>query len=197
MYDHSIASPLLLRGPGVNRGRSTAMSHHVDLFPTLCELAGIGGPPSACDGHSLLPLIRGETARVRDEILCEFYSPEQPGQPLRHSQRAIRTERWKLCWYPLIGRYTLYDMVNDPNELTDLLRPWRRRRRLALESGEAVWQGNPWAAWNPKPVYRDADIAAVADDLHQRLVDQMRRVSDPLLDQGLPPSPDQDQEETP
>jgi N-sulfoglucosamine sulfohydrolase len=38
---------------------------HLDIYPTLCELAGIAEPPWL-QGTSLLPLVRGETAKVND-----------------------------------------------------------------------------------------------------------------------------------
>lgn len=48
MYDHSLTSPLILSGAGIPLGgsRSKTLSHHVDLFPTLCEAAGIACPES-------------------------------------------------------------------------------------------------------------------------------------------------------
>ena len=32
----------------------------------------------------------------------------------------IRTERWKLIRYPLVDRWQLFDLKQDPNELTNL-----------------------------------------------------------------------------
>ncbi|MFZ2657474.1 MAG: sulfatase-like hydrolase/transferase [Victivallales bacterium] len=190
MYDHSIAAPLVFCGPGVPAGgRSTALSHHVDLFPSLCELAGITRPATASDGFSLLPLMLGKQERVRDSVLCEFYSPEEPGQALRHSQRAIRTERWKLCWFPLIRRYLLFDVMHDPCEMSDLLAGWRIRRRLAVDSGCPVWSKDAWATPDTGPKYTEAMIQDVADDLHSRLIAQMKSHGDPLLAIETPPRP--------
>jgi len=190
MYDHSIASPLIYCGPGIPPGgRSAALVHHVDLLPTLCELTGVPRPASARHGHSLVPIFEGRRSRVREEILCEFYSPEEPGETLRHSQRAIRTEEWKLTWYPLIERYQLFDLRNDPHEMVDLLVPWRRRRRLAVESGKPVWRKDPWAARDTRRTYTQREIEAVADNLYERLIKQMEEHGDPLLAEGHPPSP--------
>ncbi len=188
MYDHSIGSPLIYCGPGVPAGgRSDAMAHHVDLFPTLCDLAGITRPESAADGHSLVPVMQGRERRVREHVLCEFYSPEQPGEELRHSQRAIRTEHWKLTWFPLIDRYQLFDLQNDPLEMTDLLVDWRRRQRLAVEAGKNVWKKDPWAARDPRPVRTQDEIEGACRDLRERMVSQMRALGDPLLQEKEPP----------
>lgn len=181
MYDHSIAAPLILAGPGIRAGvRSSAMSHHVDLFPTICDLTGVSLPDSASDGHSLLPVLNGEAARVRDEVLCEFYSPEEPGQQMRHTQRAIRTERWKLTWFPLSERCQLFDLARDPAELVDLLAPWRIRRRNAESSGASVWTKDTWAAVDLYPPYDHEEIKRVTADLRERLNRAMVRQGDPL-----------------
>ena len=43
----------------------------VDLFPTLCELAGVE-QPDWLQGVSLMPMVRGETSFVREEIHGEI-----------------------------------------------------------------------------------------------------------------------------
>jgi len=191
MYDHSIASPLILWGPGVPAGgRTAAMTHHVDLFPTLCDLAGIPTPATARDGFSLVPLLRGEKERVRDAILCEFYSPEEPGQPLRHTQRAVRTEQWKLTWYPQVRRFQLFDLQRDPCELVDLLAPWRVHRRTAAAQPNAkLWGKDAWAAPDLLPPYTKAQVDEVACDLHRRMLALMDAQGDPLPGDLRPPSP--------
>jgi hypothetical protein len=137
-----------------------------------------------------VPIFTGEKAKVRDEVLCEFYSPEQPGEPLRHTQRALRTERWKLTWYPLIRRYQLFDMLNDALELVDLLVPWRGRYRLAVESGRKnIWRKDVWAARDPRPTYTQNEIQTVANEMYDRMIAQMKEHGDPLLSQDCPPRP--------
>lgn len=189
MYDHSIASPLIYRGPGIPRGGSSAaLAHHVDLFPTLCDLAGVPRPATATDGFSLAPVMRGEQERVRDEVFCQFYSPETPQEPLRYSQRAIRTERWKLAWYPLVARYQLFDLRRDPAELVDLLRPWRLRHIRSVAAGTA-WRPSAWSAADRQPHYEPTEVSAVAENMHRRLLIQMEKHDDPLLKQQRPPCP--------
>ncbi|MBA2290742.1 MAG: sulfatase, partial [Chloroflexia bacterium] len=52
---------LIMRGPGGFSGGQVndAMVSHLDLYPTICELAGIERP-DWLQGHSMLPLMRGE-----------------------------------------------------------------------------------------------------------------------------------------
>ena len=44
---------------------------HLDVYPTLCDLAGLEHPPWL-EGRSLLPLVRGEVDRApRRALLAE------------------------------------------------------------------------------------------------------------------------------
>jgi hypothetical protein len=126
---------------------------------------------------------------VREETLTVFYSPEEPGLPLRHTQRCLRTERWKLTWYPQIGRYQLFDLRNDPLELSDLLVDWRRRRRQAVESSDRHWRKDAWAARDARPQLKQAEVEAAVEDLYGRLLAQMERQRDPLVSLQPPPYP--------
>ena len=80
-----------MRGPGgFHGGRvSDALVSQIDLFPTICELAGIERP-DWIRGHSLLPLLRKETKEINDAVFAEitFHAAYEP-------QRAVRTSRYK------------------------------------------------------------------------------------------------------
>jgi arylsulfatase A-like enzyme len=190
MYDHSISAPLIISGPGVpTGGRSNALVHHVDLYPTLCELTGVPRPPSALDGFSLVPLMRGEEESVRESIFCQFYSPEYLEGPMRWTQRALRTDRWKLTWYPLIERYQLFDLQQDPHELVDLLLPWRVRRRHYEARGKTNWSKEQWSPPDNREDPTDLALHTMLGVLRGMMLDQMKRTGDPLLAQGRRPQP--------
>lgn len=110
LYEHAVAVPLLLSGPGLPRGlRNAEFCYLQDVFPTLAELAGV--PPLAgMDGRSLLPLFRGDSAGRRDAIFTAY----------RSFQRAVRDERWKLIRYPQVDVTQLFDLQNDPFETNSL-----------------------------------------------------------------------------
>ncbi|MCI0457755.1 MAG: sulfatase-like hydrolase/transferase [Gemmataceae bacterium] len=65
LHDELIHLPLLVRLPdGTEAGlHVSGLTQPVDLLPTLLELLGL--PVPGCHGHSLLPLIRGESEQVR------------------------------------------------------------------------------------------------------------------------------------
>ena len=108
LYEH-FKSPLIVAGPGIPRGKSDALVYLFDLFPTLCDLAGIATLPEA-EGSSLVPIITGEKPRVREWLFAAY----------RDCQRMVRDDRWKLIWYPKIDRYQLFDLAADPWEIDDL-----------------------------------------------------------------------------
>ncbi|MBI3470798.1 MAG: sulfatase-like hydrolase/transferase, partial [Candidatus Solibacter usitatus] len=108
LYEH-FKSPLIVTGPGIRRGRSSALVYMHDLFPTLCDLAGVR-IPAGVEGSSLAPIIRGKQRQVRDSLFAVY----------KDCQRMVRDSRWKLIWYPKINRFQLFDLANDPWEIDDL-----------------------------------------------------------------------------
>jgi arylsulfatase A len=66
-----VSWPSVIRSGGVNRDLICS----TDLFPTLCEAAGVK-PPAELDGVSFLPQLRGEKGTPR-EWLYLWYSPRQ------------------------------------------------------------------------------------------------------------------------
>jgi arylsulfatase A-like enzyme len=110
MYEHTIGVPLIFAGAGVSKGRRTdAQCYLRDLYPTVCEIAGIAIPDTV-QGRSLLPVLEGRAASVYSEVFACF----------DQAQRMIRTDRWKLIRYPLVEKYQLFDLAADPNEIHDL-----------------------------------------------------------------------------
>lgn len=131
MYEHTVGVPLLMKGPGIPRGARLGVQVYLrDLFPTLCELVGLAVPDTV-EGKSLVSVIQGKAKSVYPEVFGYF----------RDVQRMIRGERWKLIWYPKIGRYQLFDLQADPGELHDLsARPELEPVRVELRGKLEAWQ---------------------------------------------------------
>ena len=91
LTDHGTGVMLIVRGPGGFEGGKVmdGMVSHIDLFPTICELLDIE-KPAWLQGHSVLPLVRGEVEEIHDCLFSEvtFHAAYEP-------MRAIRTRRWK------------------------------------------------------------------------------------------------------
>jgi arylsulfatase A-like enzyme len=111
LYEHSVRVPLILRGPGVHQGaRCAYRMYSLDLFATLCELAGIEAPESL-ESCSVVPAMQGHPQQPR-EILPSTYS---------RIQYSAYDGRWKLIRYLVNGqeRLQLFDLKTDPHEQRD------------------------------------------------------------------------------
>ena len=111
MYEHTVGVPFIIAGKGIPRGRrSSACIYLRDMFPTTCELAKID-IPATVTAQSFASILRGEKPAIsRQAAFAYFYD----------HQRMIRTDRWKLIFYPQLDRYQLFDLKTDPHELHDL-----------------------------------------------------------------------------
>lgn len=119
VYEGGVLSPFFARWPGrFEAGRKTdARGSHLDLFPTLLEVAGVEEPSDRLlDGKSLLPLLRGETDESPHERLFHIWDRHGPSIDSRWAVTGPR--------YKLVGA-ELYDLESDPGEQRDIasLRP--------------------------------------------------------------------------
>lgn len=70
-FETSIHAPLVIKVPGKTEGlRTSEITEFIDIYPTLCELAGLN-IPSTVEGESLTPFIKGEK-REKDYAVCKF-----------------------------------------------------------------------------------------------------------------------------
>ncbi|MFW6059935.1 MAG: sulfatase [Phycisphaeraceae bacterium] len=103
--------PMIVRYPAAVRGDAVcdAPVEAVDLFPTLCELAGLASPNHA-QGMSFAGPLRGDDQPRRDHALTE--------NPYR---KALATERWRYVANLDDQRDELYDQREDPWERRNLI----------------------------------------------------------------------------
>jgi len=115
LYDHSMAVPLIMAGPGVPEGRAVnQLVSHVDIYPTLIE--AMGGRFSIDDtdlaGVSLWPAMEGhEQARSG---FGEFHS-----QSSKVGSFMLRDGDNKLIYHVDMPPQ-LFDLKDDPFETKDL-----------------------------------------------------------------------------
>jgi choline-sulfatase len=106
LYDHSVRVPLIVAGPGVPKDkRVDAMVYMPSLYATTCEMAGVPAPKTV-QFPSLVPLITGEKQSLYDDLYGGYV----------HTQRMVRTDRWKLTLTPGAGEVQLFDVRDDPWE---------------------------------------------------------------------------------
>jgi iduronate 2-sulfatase len=128
-YEQANRIPLIVVAPGVTRpgSRSDALVESVDLYPTLCALAGLPAPnvPQQLDGTSLVPVLRRTLFAKRKAAVFHAY-PRHPKDKGELIGRAVRTERYRLVEWkrpaapPESAELELYDYNTDPDETRNL-----------------------------------------------------------------------------
>jgi len=122
MYEESFRTPLVARIPGLTEGDKTItqLVQNLDFAPTFLDLAGVPIPDDL-QGISLVPLIKGENIpEFRKSIYYHYY--EYPGAHSVKRHYGIRNDQYKLIhFYHDIDAWELYDLVNDPSEMNNLI----------------------------------------------------------------------------
>ena len=181
LTDQGIGVMLIMRGPGGFEGGKVcdALVSQIDVFPTVCELAGIERPPWL-QGRSIMPLIRGEAEEVNEAVFSEvtYHAAYEP-------LRCARTKRWKYVRrYDARGRPNLPNCDDSPSKDLWLAHDWRKRP-LAREELYDL-------AFDPNEAHNLAGsraVAGVLKEMRGRLERWMRATDDPIL-KGLPvPAP--------
>jgi N-sulfoglucosamine sulfohydrolase len=102
LYDFGIRVPLAFSGPMIRSGVITdEMISNVDLMPTLLELCGLKHlTPALQHGHSIAPLLRGESDGMGNEYI---YAEIDHGTYVRDDgegmqERCVYDGRWKLIY---------------------------------------------------------------------------------------------------
>ncbi|MDO9485693.1 MAG: sulfatase [Actinomycetota bacterium] len=119
--------PAVFIGPGIAQGatisKTTSM---VDLAPTISDIFQ-APTPSFVDGRNLMPLLNGQAdAPWRTATLTESLSRTQPGDPdysrvVPPNFHALRSQQWLYVEY-VNREVELYDLVNDPYEMSNIAR---------------------------------------------------------------------------
>ncbi|NRA39638.1 MAG: sulfatase-like hydrolase/transferase [Planctomycetes bacterium] len=116
MYDDIVRIPLMMSWPNQIQAGSVSdeFVNLVDIPSTMCVAAGIE-VPEYCAGLNLIDIANGKSSD-REDIFSTYHG----NQFGNYSQRMVRDRRWKYVWNA--GDIDeLYDLENDPGELTNLL----------------------------------------------------------------------------
>ena len=129
-FEQATRAPLIITMPGFSGGQvAQTVSEFVDVFPTLCELAGLPVPDDL-DGVSLVPALEDPAVEIKPYAVSQ-YNRSHAGQKLEGY--AIRTKRYRYVeWLNQEIRETqeydttnvvaneLYDYETDPLETVSL-----------------------------------------------------------------------------
>jgi arylsulfatase A-like enzyme len=118
VYQNQIHVPLIVKYPGQTKAdRVDALASHVDLMPTILEIARVEAPPGI-QGVSLLHLAE----EANRDVAAEFSGNYTPGFNLPCCKYALYSGTRKFI-YSLHGSPEIYDLAADPSEDHNLYRP--------------------------------------------------------------------------
>jgi arylsulfatase A-like enzyme len=104
LFETSMHAPLIISAPGYEAGqRVNSLAEMVDIYPTLCELAGLE-LPTHLQGKSLVPTMEDPDKTHKKAIYGRY-----------HAGETVRTERFQYSEWSN-GDRMLYDHKKDPNE---------------------------------------------------------------------------------
>ena len=112
-FDGGHRVPFFIHWPGGNivGGRDVEeITAHVDVLPTLMDLAGVATPEGVeFDGNSLRPLLEGNAADWPDRIIVT--DNQRVADPIKWKDTSVMTSQWRL-----LDRNKLYDIDKDPGQ---------------------------------------------------------------------------------
>lgn len=119
--------------------RTASLVELVDIYPTLCELAGLPRP-EGLEGTSLVPLLDDPRRAVKRAAFSQYPRPGAMGHSMRTAHH--RYTEWVTAGGEVVGT-ELYDHRTDPQENVNLAaRPDSRALATQLSAQlKAGWRG--------------------------------------------------------
>ena len=146
LWDQTTRVPMFIHAPGVSRdgAKTRQPATLTDVYPTLCELAGLP-VPEQCTGTSLVPQLRDPGTPKTQLAMTSFQFHDE-----KTPSHAVADPRYRLIRYGN-GFEELYDLEKDPNEFRNLaadpaLAAVKARLTKALPGNAAPNRGVPKAS---------------------------------------------------
>jgi len=105
VFEQATRAPLIIAAPGIKGGKTNSQSEFVDVFPTICNLAGLQ-IPKLLDGKSLKPLMLNNKASVKEYSVSQY-----PRKLKKEEVKKLGYEKGDLMGYTLRTnkyRYTIW-----------------------------------------------------------------------------------------
>lgn len=190
MFEESLLMPFLIRWPGVIQPGvdSTALIQNIDYGPTFLDVAG-AEIPAEMQGRSMVPMLKNQgkpSASWRDAIYYAYYENAAVHNVPVHD--GVRTDRYKLIFFPRGREWNLFDLQKDPKELqsvhddpayAEVLAAMQKRYRdlrqfydvntaviPATRGDESRWRTRD-ASMTQKAKLGDIDLAFIGDSITQ------------------------------
>ena len=118
-YQGCLRVPLVIARPGQPSAETRSLVSSLDLAQTVLDLCDLG-PYAGMQGTSLRPVLEDPAASVRDHVYIEDDFPNHARMPLLPARtRTLLTDEGRISRYST-GELELFDLENDPQELSNL-----------------------------------------------------------------------------
>jgi arylsulfatase A-like enzyme len=120
--------PLIISVPGMKAAgqRTKALTEFVDIYPTLCEVCGLGRPVEQLEGTSFAPLLDDPNRNWKKAAFSQYPRGSLKERDKMVMGYSMRTERFRYTeWKHLRSRKILarelYDHKRDPQENVNVI----------------------------------------------------------------------------
>lgn len=121
LYNEQLHVPLIIHFGGFSSSKKNVITQQVrliDIFPSILEMLKIDYP-NITQGESLIPLILNKAQESRIAFSEYLYREKE--------RKSITTDEFKYIYFPDLKREELYDLQQDPAELTNLVTKRREK----------------------------------------------------------------------
>ncbi len=119
-YEPALRIPFVMRGPGIRSGADVErLVSLIDVAPTLLDFAGAKAVGRRPDGMSLRPLLSGSHGIRKRSVLLSSGPQRAPNGENLPLFDGVRTTKFA-WWRYEDGFEEMYDLRNDPDELTNI-----------------------------------------------------------------------------
>jgi iduronate 2-sulfatase len=160
-FEQATKTPMVISAPGIPSGKTSSVTEFVDIFPTLCELAGVP-LPKHLQGKSLAGIMKDPSQSVKEFAVSQY--PRQLNKAEMTAKNLSGTQAADMMGYSIRDgryRYTLW--------LKEGYRSYQPyREELVVASELYDYQEDPLEKVN---VATDMKYAGVAKEMHRKMRD--------------------------
>ena len=178
VYEHSVHIPLLISGPGIERGsKLDKFVYLLDVYPTLCDLCGVE-IPSGVEGKSFAGMFSKNDLVTRHDLYFAFQARIRGITDGRYKLIEYRTDRLKLTqlfdlekdpW----ERFNFYDF-NGYDEIVERLRKRMKEYRAEWNEDSHIYGRQFWEQYEK---YEAAEVHGVDKPKGVSMINQTKEWS--------------------